>query len=142
MKKKVMLALAVIMVLGSVKAMAEEVDEISLMNTEGKIQAAQSMMMTDRAEIRRNDITISSQIREMEQMHKELLGDAEASQLVSSLERTIKTAQSVRKAILKSEDLETSRKLLIEISNSLSDFKAMDPRNMIPGLHVHEELRF
>ena len=142
MKKKVMLALAVIMVLGSVKAMAEEGDDIALLNTEGKIQAAESMMMTDRSEIRRNDSTIGAQIREMEIMHKELLGDAEAKQLVLSLERTIKTAHSLRKAILKSEDLETSRKLLIEISNSLSDFKAMDPRNIIPGLHVHEELRF
>lgn len=142
MKKKVMLALAVIMVLGSVKAMAQEVDDISLMITEGKIQAAQSVMLTDRTEIRRNDNTIASQIREMEIMLLELRGDADAKSLLVSLDHTIKTAKSLRKEIVISQDLDKSRKLLIEMSNSLSDFKAMDPRNMIPGLHVHEELRF
>lgn len=153
MKKKVMLALAIVMVLGSVKAMAEEVDEIQRMITEGKIQAAEAANRCmecelnvqgkwDAAELDMNLITIKSQITEMEKMQDEL-GDMENTRgVLSALGQTITTAEEVRKEIDRSGDLDKSRRLVQELKKAISDFKAQDPRNIIPGLKVHEELSF
>ncbi|KHD88964.1 MAG: hypothetical protein OM95_05715 [Bdellovibrio sp. ArHS] len=156
MKKRILLAMAVIMVLGSVKAMAEEVDDISLMITEGKIQAAQAAAVRDgcmecgfnaqgkwdAAEFDMNLITIQTQIKEMEKMQDELNDVENTHGLMSALGQTITTAESVRKEIEQSVDLDKSRQLIKELNKSLREFKAQLPANQIRGVKVHDELSF
>ncbi|KYG69310.1 hypothetical protein AZI87_08940 [Bdellovibrio bacteriovorus] len=156
MKKRVLLAMAVIMVLGSVKAMAEEVDDISLMITEGKIAAAEAAAASDRclecemnipgkldaAELNMNLITIETQIKEMEKMQDEISDMENTNGLMSALGQTITTAEAVRKEIDRSADLDKSRQLVGELTKTIREFKAQLPSNQIRGLKVHHELSY
>lgn len=141
MKKKVMLALAIVMVLGSVKAMAEEISDFDIEHGLGKIDATIDSQRVHAA-LKSNDSIIEMQIKELEKMQNELADEENTRGLMGALGQTITNAEIIRKEAIEKYDLEKSNQLVIELSNSLSDFKAQDPRNIIPGLHVHEELRF
>lgn len=133
MKKKVLLAMAVIMALGTVKAMAQEANEdwIQMDITEGKIAAAELANETEQ---------VKNILKEMNKMQDELAESKNSRGLMSAIGQTVGVAESVMQDY--DTDLDKMRQLKIELRKKLSDFKAMDERNMIPGLHVHEELSF
>ena len=152
MKKKIVLAMAVIMVLGSVKAMAEDFHSI---NMEGKIQAAEADAAErrdfdmnfaqgkwDAAELDSNLVTIKSKIQEMERLQDEL-GDMENTNgLLSALGQTITTATEVRKEIEQTSDLEKSRQLIKELNTEINNFKNQHPSYNIRGIKKHDELTY
>lgn len=134
MKKKVMLALAIVMVLGSINAMAEEVDEIHQMITEGKIQAAEAANRCmecdlhaygklDAAELQMNLVTIKSQIAEMEKMQQELSDVENTRGVLSALGQTITMAEDIFKEIDQNNDLEKSRILVKDLDQIIGQLK-------------------
>ncbi|WP_347359261.1 hypothetical protein [Bdellovibrio sp.] len=152
MKKKIVLAMAIIMVLGSVKAMAEEDHSI---NMEGKIQAAKADASErrdfemgfnqdkwDAAELDSNLIAIKSKIQELEGLQEELGDMEDTNGLLSALGQTITTATAIRKDIEKKSDLEKSRQLILELNNEINNFKNQHPSYNIRGIKKHDELTY
>lgn len=157
MKKRMLLAMALIMVLGSVKAMAEENDEIYNEIQRGKIEAvmadqseADSVCLEceeinaqgkwDAAELDMNLINIEAQIKELKKMKMELKGIENTAGLVKAIDKTIAAASKAGKEIKASSDLKKSRQLVSELSNEICNLNMANPLNAIPGLKVHEEL--
>lgn len=152
MKKKIVLAMAVIMVLGSVKAMAEDYHSI---NMEGKIQAAQADVAMrseldislaqgkwDAAELDSNLVEIKSKIQELEKLQDELSDTENSNGLLSALGQAITVATEIQKEIADSSDLEKSRQLIQELNSEINNFKNQHPSYNIRGIKKHDELTY
>ncbi|XGC81245.1 hypothetical protein ACES2L_01960 [Bdellovibrio bacteriovorus] len=157
MKKKFMLAMAIVMLLGSVKALAEENDDIYNEIQNGKIEAAMAAQAEadaacldcdetnvqgkwDAAELNMNLIAIESQIKQLEKMQDELSDERDTRGLLSAIGQTITIAEQKKKEINQSLDLSESRQLTNELAKEICNFNMINPLNQIRGLKVHEEL--
>nr|BFD61703.1 hypothetical protein BdHM001_03840 [Bdellovibrio sp. HM001]BFD65514.1 hypothetical protein HAGR004_05360 [Bdellovibrio sp. HAGR004] len=152
MKKKIVLAMAVIMVLGSVKAMAEDYHSI---NMEGKLQATEADAAErddfqmgfnqdkwDAAELDSNLMTINSKIQELEKLQDELSDMENTNGLLSAIGQTVTTATEIQKEIAKSSDLKKSRQLIQELNSEINNFKNQHPSYNIRGIKKHDELTY
>lgn len=133
MKKKALLAIAVIMALGSVRAMAQmsEVDAIDRENVMNKLDAsALSVESTD----------IRSSIEELYRMQDELAGVEDTNGLMGALAQTITSAERVVKS--SGDDLGKLKMLKNELHERVQEMKRLDPRNQIRGLKVNDNVEF
>lgn len=117
MKKKVLLAVAVVMTIGSIRAMASattaEQDSISVEITDGKLDAAELDM---------NRVDIKDMMKEMERMQEDLSNVANSGGLMSALSQTISVSENILKE--SGDDIKKMRQLKIEVRQRLNDFKA------------------
>ncbi|MFV8256547.1 hypothetical protein ACNQKP_02005 [Bdellovibrio bacteriovorus] len=163
MKKKIVLAMAIIMVLGSVKAMAEEYSQEDIENQLSKIEATREMNERLDAEENEFDIQnqltktyaaeddiklISSQIRTEERSINFKLSeiskmrDSSQPRLNTEIERVLADAVVIRDQKIKEKDLHGLKILSSRIENAWQSLNEMDERNEILGVRKHPELKY
>ncbi|MFV3407349.1 hypothetical protein ACNH6C_02000 [Bdellovibrio bacteriovorus] len=163
MKKKIVLAMAIIMVLGSVKAMAEEHSQEDIENQLSKIEATREMNERLDAEENEFDIQnqltktyaaeddiklISSQIRTEERSINFKLSeiskmrDSSQPRLNTEIERVLADAVVIRDQKIKEKDLHGLKILSSRIENAWQSLNEMDERNEILGVRKHPELKY
>ncbi|UXR65336.1 hypothetical protein EZJ49_03605 [Bdellovibrio bacteriovorus] len=154
MKKKIVLAMAVIMVLGSVKAMAEEISMEDIEHGLAKIEATQEMnerldeeeffnenqhTKIDAAEAdwreRQLEEAIGAKIKKMEEMK-----DSSQPSLNRSIIATIADAKKQLKE--NKFNAEGLQQLSTKLDNAWQTLNEMDQKNQIRGVRVHSELRY
>ncbi|CAE78417.1 hypothetical protein AB1A81_02005 [Bdellovibrio bacteriovorus] len=166
MKKKIVLAMAIIMVLGSVKAMAEEYEqdeiyrEIQLgkidateaangceecaLNTDGKLDAVEfdNLNQLTKTYAAEEDIKERQLISEVTvKISKiERLKDASQSQLNKEVQKTVTEAKKLRD--MNKHNSRMLQKLSGDLDERWHSLNEMDERNQIQGLRVHPELRY
>lgn len=165
MKKKIVLAMAVIMVLGSVKAMAEEYSFEDLENQRTKIEAAEEM--NARLDAEENEFETLNQLTKtyaaeadwkarqnadpVKEISKEIKGkiskirslkDKEQPALAGKIDATSADATSRCNQFVKANDLRSLQDLSSKLDDIWDQVNKMDERNNIRGLRVHEELRY
>lgn len=133
MKKKALLAIAVIMALGSVRAMAQmsEMDAIDQEIAMGKLDATELSVET--SDVRRS-------IQELSKMQDDLAEVEDTNGLMGALAQTITSAEQVLKS--SGDDVEKMKMLKKELRERVQEMKRLDPRNQIRGLKVHDDLEF
>ncbi len=117
MKKKAMLAMAIIMLLGSVKALASqsaEVDPAEIMNTPGKLYDS---------EVNVNLAKVQEQIEEMNSMQDRLAEIENSGGLMRDLGQTKEVAEQDSKKVSQTFDLEQSRQLVKNLDALLVKFR-------------------
>lgn len=164
MKKKIVLAMAIIMVLGSVKAMAEEISMEDIENGLSKIEATREMneRLDDEEFFNENQRTkidaVEADWKERQQAKPvdradqlvdevtvkiaKIAGMRDASQ--PNLNRTIIATVNDAKKQLKSNkhNAEELQQLSSKLDDAWQSLNEMDEKNQIQGLRVHPELRY
>jgi hypothetical protein len=119
MKQKVMLAMAIIMVLGSVKAMASSaqgsIDPVEMENIQGK---------WDASELNVNLAKVQSQIKEMNDLRDSISEVEDTNGIGPGIGQVVTVAAEEAEEIYKSSDLMKSRELVKAMDNHLKLFKS------------------
>lgn len=146
MKKKIVLAMAIIMVLGSVKAMAENssderyyeseiYQELQLDKTYAAEEDSKRLIKVDPiAEISK---TIEGQISRIKEIK-----DNSQPELMASVHETVRDAVKQHQQLEKAKNLRALQELSANLDNAWDQLNKMDERNIIRGLRLNDELRY
>ncbi|WP_374001172.1 hypothetical protein [Bdellovibrio bacteriovorus] len=150
MKKKIVLAMAIIMVLGSVKAMAEEMDSEQFYQDEiyqqlqwDKTLAAEADSK-ERAQSNREISQLDQLSNEIETKLAKISGLKDSSQpnLNKAIKSTVQQAKGLHREFKASHDIQKLQKLSADLEDRWQSLNEMDEKNQIQGLRVHPELRY
>ncbi|WP_374034710.1 hypothetical protein ACES2I_02045 [Bdellovibrio bacteriovorus] len=166
MKKKIVLAMAIIMVLGSVKAMAEEYEQDEIyrevqfgkidateaangceecaLNTDGKLDAVEfdnlnQLTKTYAAEEDTKERQLLSEVS-VKISKIEKIRDASQPQLTKAAQKTVSEAKKILSQ--NKHNSKVLQKLSGDLEERWQSLNEMDERNQIQGLRVHPELRY
>lgn len=159
MKKKIVLAMAIIMVLGSVKAMAEDIGN-DIEFGQNMIRATEDMhQRLDEEEFYQDEVykqlqmdkVSAAEADRLEQLSNEVqaklakisgLKDSSQPNLNKAIKATVQQAESLHREFKASHNIQKLQKLSADLEDRWQTLNEMDQKNPIQGVRVHPELRY
>jgi len=155
MKKNFVLAMAVIVALGSVKALAGSglsADEALKMNMDSKIEAAMAdsakqdqtrpIAKMDAADFADTMSSIRRQVKELARIQDSLRNSENSGHLIGDIGQTITVLNEEIPEIQAKQDAQAAHSRNIELAKLIREIKAGMMENQIMGLNVNSNLDF